>query len=82
MIQLMAKGIAHEMIKDSSKTLERCLEEYLYQKNIQINPEDFREIMYDIACVDKYVCSYFRENVIRTLIDNNIKVHIYPCVVG
>lgn len=68
---------AEKMIADTSLTLERALQMGLQTQGIQGKIEGFSEIMAEFREVDRYVRAFFRDKVVRTLVDSGIAVDVY-----
>lgn len=65
------------MINNPDYTLEECLTYTLDNYQIKVTDEEFKELLYDFFGVDRYIRFYFRDKIIRTLIENNIKINVF-----
>ncbi len=73
----IAEYLYNEMLKNPSYTYEACLERALEKFEIQISKEKFNEMMselYEVSCLARW---YFRDKVIRILLENGIRVKVY-----
>lgn len=76
MAELM-RNTAGRMIDDMTMTLEGALGQCLNSCGIAVNEEKFAQILSEFREVDRYVRSYFRDKVIRTLVENGIVVDVF-----
>lgn len=76
MCELM-REVAQELIQHSDRTLEQVLQKSLQDRGIQTKREEFVEMMEELREVDRYVRCYFRDQVIRVLVESGITVDVY-----
>lgn len=76
MCELM-REVSQELIRQSHLTLESVLSESLKNRGIQAGREEFLEMMGEFWQVDRYVRCYFRDQVIRVLVESGITVDVY-----
>ena len=65
------------IIEQPEKDIEQCLEETLQVYNVQVSDKEFLELAYDFCDIDKYARFYYRDKVIRKLLENGLKVHVF-----
>lgn len=63
--------------RNSSLTLEENLQEVLNAMNMQVSKEQFRELCHYMQYADKYARVYYRDKVIRCIVENGIKIHVF-----
>lgn len=68
---------AQKMIAETSLTLEQALHLVLQAQGFQGEIDGFSEIMAEFREVDRYVRSFYRDKVLRTLVDSGIVVDVY-----
>lgn len=76
MCQLM-EATANILIQKPEHTLEEALGLCLKQNGIELQPRDFSSVLSEFRVVDRYIRSYYREAVIRTLVEAGIPVDVY-----
>lgn len=65
------------MIGHPSKTTEQALEESLLAAGVSVTDDRLKAILADLHFIELYAVSYYRETVIRTLVEAGIRVTIY-----
>lgn len=73
----LMRDTAGRMIDDTAMTMEEALGQCLNSCGVKVNEEEFAQILSEFREVDRYVRSYFRDKVIRTLVDNGIVVDVF-----
>lgn len=73
----MMRVTAEKMLKCCGSTLETTVEHYLEEHEIKVSKEEFIELINECRVVDKYVRAVSRDKVIRTLVEAEIKVHVF-----
>lgn len=73
----LMRDTAGRMIDDTTMTMEEALGQCLNSCGIEVNEDEFAQILSEFREVDRYVRSYFRDRVIRTLVENGIVVDVF-----
>lgn len=76
MRQIMERA-ANLLIQNSELSLEEAVIFILENHGIQLSQEEIAEILPEFRIVDRYIRSYYRDQVIRTLVDAGICVDVY-----
>lgn len=75
------QNISLEMIQnikdDTSLTLEDSLRIALREHRIEVNDQQFQDILFSTREVSRYVRAFYRENVIRTIVEAGIPIHVF-----
>lgn len=66
-----------DIIKNPENSIEDSLERALKIADIEVSEKNFNEFFSSTFWVDGYARNYFRDKVIRILIENGIKVHVF-----
>lgn len=66
-----------DIITNSQFTLPECLARVLDKYNQKVSDRDFHELAAEFLCIDFYARSYYREKVIRTLLDAGLKIDVF-----
>lgn len=75
--QEMAQEVLSELVHHSEKTTEEVIEEYLKTKRNDIEEKRIHEIVVKMRFLDSYATSFFREQAVRLLVENGIRVTAY-----
>lgn len=77
---VMARFV-EEMLEDiiinSQLTLPECLSRTLDKYNQKVSDSDFHELAMEFLVIDFYARFYYRDKVIRTLLDAGLKIDVY-----
>lgn len=73
----MAQEVLAELVHHPKKTTEQVIEEYLKSRRNDISEERIREIIVQMRFIDSYATSFFREQAVRLLVENGIRVTAY-----
>ena len=65
------------ILKKPILTLEEVLEKTLETFQVEVSDEEFQELMGDFDCVDAYARIFYRDAVIRTLINRGVHVDVF-----
>ncbi len=65
------------IIRSPEQSLEECLSAALDYYKVNVSDQEFCELMGEFLYIDKYARSYYRDYVIRLLLENNLTVHVY-----
>ena len=65
------------MTDNPEMTIEEALLQCLDFQNIDVKDYEFAQILSEFREVDRYVRSYFRDKVIRVLVENGIVVDVF-----
>lgn len=71
------EDMLEDIIANPQYTLWECLDRILKKYGQEISDADFEELTYEFGKVDFYARFYYRDKVIRTLIDSGLKIHIF-----
>jgi len=72
----IAKSIIAMMLKDINLTVEEALRLYLASVYFTYSESEFVEIMDQIYILDHYIRSYYRDKIIRTILDAGITLTV------
>ncbi len=76
MAEMMKKAVGR-MTDDPEMTIEEALLQCLDFQKINVKDHEFAQILSEFREVDRYVRSYFRDKVIRVLVENGIVVDVF-----
>ncbi len=76
-----AKSVAdaayNSMIANPYKTTETAIEEELVKRGIRLNDNELCDVIEKLHYVDLLIVSYYREKVVRALVENGVRVTLY-----
>lgn len=75
--QEMAQEVLGELVRHPDRTTEDVIEEYLKSKRNDISEKRVQEIIVQMRFIDSYATSFFREQSVRILVENGIRVTAY-----
>lgn len=75
--QDMAQEVLGELVRSPEKTTEEVIEAYLKSKRNDISEKRVQEIIVQMRFLDSYATSFFREQAVRLLVENGIRVSTY-----
>ena len=75
--QQMAGDVLAELVHHPDRTTEEVIEEYLRDRRSDIPDERVQEIIVQMRFIDSYATSFFREQAVRILVENGIRVTAY-----
>lgn len=75
--QEMAQEVLGELVNRPDRTTEDVIEEYLKSKRSDISEQRVQEIIVQMRFIDSYATSFFREQSVRILVENGIRVTAY-----
>ena len=73
----MAQTVLSELVHHPDRTTEDVIEEYLKYKRNDISEQRIHEIIVQMRFIDSYATSFFREQAVRILVENGIRVTAY-----
>ena len=73
----MAQEVLSELVHHPDRTTEDVIEEYLKYKRNDISEERIHEIIVQMRFIDSYATSFFREQAVRILVENGVRVTAY-----
>lgn len=73
----MAQEVLGELVRHPEKTTEAAIESYIQSKRGDISDERLKEIIVQMRFLDSYATSFFREQSVRILVENGIRVTAY-----
>ena len=65
------------IIQEPSLSQEEVLKIGLQNYGIKVDMQQFQDLMFSIQCVDMYARLFYRDAVLRALVDNGIKVEVF-----
>lgn len=72
--QEMAQEVLGELVNHPDRTTEDVIEEYLKSRRSDISEKRVQEIIVQMRFIDSYATSFFREQSVRILVENGIRV--------
>ena len=66
-----------ELVHHPDRTTEEVIEEYLKDRRSDIPDKRVQEIIVQMRFIDSYATSFFREQAVRILVENGIRVTAY-----
>ena len=76
-VQDFAKYMADNFIQNPEQDLEDCLNTTLNHFGIEVSDQEFHELADDFCVTEWYARNYFRDKMIRSLLNAGLKVHVY-----
>lgn len=73
----LMRDTAGLLTKETQLTIEDAMQQIFAQKGVGIAEADFPDIVAEFRDVDRYIRSYYRDLVIRTLVEAGITVDVY-----
>lgn len=73
----MTPEILQELVRHPEKTTEGAIEEYVKASGRLLPDEELRELITYMRFVDSYATSFYREQVVRILVESGISVTAY-----
>lgn len=74
---VLAREVLGELVRHPEKTTEAAIEEYLRSVRNDISEQRIQEITVKMRFLDSYATSFFREQAVRLLVENGIRVRAY-----
>lgn len=74
---MFAKYMVQQIIEEPDQDLEMCLENALNHFNVPVTDEEFYGLVNEFRTVDQYARIYYRDKMIRSLLENGLKVHVF-----
>ncbi len=76
-LHALAKDTTAELIAHPEKDLEAGLRDCLSRSGRELSAQEFHETMFQFIRIDAYVRSYYRDRVIRSLVESGLQVHVF-----
>lgn len=73
----LCSGVLQELVRHPSRTTEEVLEEYFAELKLPMTGEALGEYISQFRFLDAYAVSFFREQAVRILVENGIRVAVY-----
>lgn len=73
----MAQEVLGELVRHPERTTEEVIEDYLKSRCTDISDMRIQEIIVQMRFIDSYATSFFREQAVRILVENGIRVTAY-----
>lgn len=74
---MFLESMVEDIIVNSQYTLQECLSRTLKKYNQEVSDADFHELMGEFFKVDFYARFYYRDKVIRTLLEDGLTIHVF-----
>lgn len=74
--QFMA-GMLKDIIANPQHTISDCLARVLEDYNLEIDGQEFNELVGEFMDADRYARFYYRDKLIRTLLGAGLEVHVF-----
>ena len=71
------EDIMEDIIVNAQYTLPECLSRVLRKHNRNMSDDEFREFVRKNILIDYYARFYYRDKIMRSLLDAGLKVHVY-----
>ena len=79
-LHAMMQEVLRELIVRPDKTTEQVIEEYVLantKAGCELNDDELRSLIIHMRFIDSYATSFFREQAVRSLVENGIEVTAY-----
>jgi spore maturation protein CgeB len=73
----LARKLVHEMKHRSNDTYEVCFERILNREHLNYSLEQKRELMHECRATYCCVMNYYRQKIIKVILDAGIELHVY-----
>lgn len=73
----LSQSVLSELLRSPERTTESVMEEYFVRHGLHFPDERLREEMARLRFLDTYAVSFFREQAVRYLVENGIRVTVY-----
>lgn len=73
----MAQEVLGELVRHPKRTTEEVIEDYLKVHRADISEQRVQQITMQMRFLDSYATSFFREQAVRILVENGIRVTAY-----
>lgn len=65
------------IIREPSLSQEEVLKIGLKNYGIEVDAQQFQDLMFSLQCIDMYARLFYRDAILRTLVENGIKVEVF-----
>lgn len=65
------------LVTDTSLTAEQAIEDVLIQQGVKLPDDELAEVISKLHYIELLAVSFYREKLIRTMLDAGIRVHLY-----
>lgn len=69
--------ILKKIVEIPELTIEECLKKALEEHGITVSKDEFAELVYEHMWADAWARHYYRDQTIRSLIENELDVHVF-----
>lgn len=76
-LKKFAEYMLNDIIVNSYQTVDECLKNTLKKCQIEVSLEEFCDLTEKFIFVDRFARNYYRDKIVRILIENGIKVHVF-----
>lgn len=73
----IAENVVQILLYHTDYTLEQAIRSYLNRISFEISDEEFLDLISIMKPVDKYIRNYFRDKVVRTIMDAGLTLTVY-----
>lgn len=74
---LLMETAADILVREPERTLEEAVDICFEKYEVELREEDVPDVLAEFRVVDRYIRSYYRDAVIRTLVEAGIRVDVY-----
>ena len=72
-----ADELCEYMLEHTDLTYEQCISSLTHAKGTELNKDDYLSMLTSYTDIYRYVRSEFRTRVVKSIVSNNIKLHVY-----
>lgn len=69
--------MAKDIIQNPKQSIDMCLRHAIDCFGIEVSKEEFNQLAKELFFIDRYARDYYRDQVIRVLVENDIQVHVF-----
>lgn len=69
--------VLKKIVEIPELTIEECLKKALEEHGITVSKDEFAELVYEYMWADAWARHYYRDQTIRSLIENGLDVHVF-----
>ncbi len=73
----MTEDVLKELVMHPEKTTEQAIEEYVKAAGVDMEDNELHGLIVKMRFLDSYATSFFREQAVRILVENGIRVTVY-----
>lgn len=76
-LRMFAEHMTESIVAHPEQDLEKCLENTLEFFGVMMSEQEFHELAREFYVVDRYARSYYRDKMIRSLLESGLQVHVF-----